>query len=377
MTTGAGVAGEREESVPGKAGADAGAAAPRAGSRARKLGVRLFVLAALAVVGYLGWQEYGQRVASRLATGTPEQSTVAPEPTPAAVAAIAGELGALRERVDTQDREREQLRAALTALKTEFDRETSERQAAVPDSDTLAVMEVEHLLRLADQRLWEARSAASALALLERADALLAPLADPGIEPVRAALIAEMAALKLAGTVDIEGLYLRLSALQTAIATLNPAPRLVSGPAAADVAPGAAPAPVGFWPRLWSNAGAALRRFSAEHLRVRTLDAPPPALLSHAEETRLQQYLELLLSQAQLAVLERQERIYRDSLARAVQLLDAHFGFDSRTPALRAELVGLQTAPVALTLPDIALSRERVREYLAHDQQRRAVVAPR
>ncbi|MBK6960778.1 MAG: uroporphyrinogen-III C-methyltransferase [Gammaproteobacteria bacterium] len=107
------------------------------------------------------------------------------------------------------------------------------------------------------------------------------------------------------------------------------------------------------------------------------LDAPPPALLSRAQEARLQQYLELLLSQAQLAVLARQERIYRDSLARAVQLLDVHFGFDPRAPALRAELVGLQTESVALTLPDISSSRERVREYLARDAQRRAGVAPR
>lgn len=374
MTTGAGVAAEQEESVVGTNAA--GAAAPRAGSLTRRLGVRLLVLAVLVTVGYLGWQEYGQRVVSMRTADSRVTPVVVPEPVTAAMAAMAVELGALRERLDSQDREREQLRAALAALQAGLDHETSERLAAAPDSDMLAVMEVEHLLRLASQRLWEARSAASALALLERADALLAPLTDPGLDPVRTALIADMTALKLSGSVDIEGLYLRLSALQTAIATLNPAPRPVLVPAAEGVAADAVP-PVGFWARLLSNAGAALRRFSAEHLRVRTLDAPPPALLSHAQETRLQQYLELLLSQVQLAVLERQERIYRDSLARAVQVLDAHFGFDPRTPALRAELVGLQTEPVALTLPDITASRERVREYLARTPPRGGGVAPR
>ncbi|MGD9983197.1 MAG: uroporphyrinogen-III C-methyltransferase [Porticoccaceae bacterium] len=368
------MAGEREGSVVGTN--DAGAAAPRGGSPARKLGVRLLVLAALATVGYLGWQEYGQRIVSRQTADSRVTPVTAPEPTAAAVAALAGELGALRERLDSQDREREQLRAALTALRIGLERETSERLAAAPDSDVLAVMEVEHVLRLASQRLWEARSAASALALLERADALLAPLTDPGLDPVRAALVADMTALKLAGSVDIEGLYLRLRALQTAIATLNPAPRPVLVPAPGGVAADVVP-PVGFWSRLLSNAGAALRRFSAEHLRVRTLDAPPPALLSHAQEARLQQYLELLLSQAQLAVQERHERIYRDSLARAVELLDAHFGFDPRTPALRAELVGLQAEPVTLTLPDITASRERVREYLATARQHGGGVAPR
>ncbi|MGE3296317.1 MAG: uroporphyrinogen-III C-methyltransferase [Porticoccaceae bacterium] len=365
------MAGEQEESVVGTK--EASAVAPRAGSQTRKLGVRLLVLAALVTVGYLGWREYGQRVVAKRTADSP---VAAPEPAAAAMAAMAAELGALRERLDSQDREREQVRAALAALQAGLDQEASERLAAAPDSDMLAVMEVEHLLRLASQRLWEARSTASALALLEHADALLAPLTDPGLDPVRAALIADMTALKLAGSVDIEGFYLRLSALQTAIATLNPAPRPVLVPAAEGVAGDAVP-PVGFWPRLLSNAGAALRRFSAEHLRVRTLDAPPPALLSHAQEARLQQYLELLLSQAQLAVLERQERIYRDSLARAVALLDAHFGFDARAPALRAELVDLQDEPVALTLPDITSSRERVREYLAGVRQRGITVAPR
>ena len=374
MTTGADVAGERKETVDGAN--DGGAAAPRGGSAVRKLGVRLLALAVLATVGYLGWQEYGQRIVSRLTADSRVTPVTAPEPTTAAVAAMVGELGALRERLDSQDREREQLRAELTALKAGLDHETSERLATTPDSDLLTVMEVEQLLRLASQRLWEARSAASALALLKRADALLAPLDDPGLDPGRAALVADMTALKLAGSVDIEGLYLRLSALQTAIANLNPAPRPVVVPAPGGVAADAVP-PVGFWSRLLSNAGAALRRFSAEHLRVRTLDAPPPALLSRAQEARLQQYLELLLSQAQLAVLERQERIYRDSLGRAVQLLDAHFGFDPRTPALRAELVGLQAEPVALTLPDITASRERVREYLARAPQRGVGVAPR
>lgn len=374
MTTGAGVAGERGESVVGTN--DAGAAASRAGSRARKLGVRLLALAALATVGYLGWQEYGQGLVSRLTADSRVPPVVAPEPATAAMTAMAGELDVLHARLDSQDREREQLQAALTALRVGLERETSERLAAAPDSDVLAVMEVEHLLRLASQRLWEARSAASALALLEQADTLLAPLTDPGLDPVRAALVADMTALKLTGRVDIEGLYLRLSALQTAIASLNPAPRPVLAPAPGGVAANAVP-PIGFWSRLLSNAGAAVRRFSAEHLRVRTLDAPPPALLSHAQEERLQQYLELLLSQAQLAVLERQERIYRDSLARAAQLLDAHFGFDARTPALRAELVGLQAESVTLMLPDITAARERVREYLARAPQRGVGVAPR
>ena len=362
------MAAKREPPAAGTAATTDPGATPPTGSRAWRLGAGLFVVAALATAAYLGWRGYEQWTESEPATGKPE----APQPETARLAAMSEDLHALHAQVAGETRQREQLQAAVAELKATLDRETAARRMTMPDADTLAVMEVDHLLRLASLQIWEARSPAPALALLERADTLLAPLTDPAVEPVRAAVIADTAALRLAGTVDIEGLYLRLGALQTAIATLNPTPRPAPAP---DTAPERTPAPVGFWPRLLSNAGAALRRFSAEHLRVRTLDAPPPALLSRAGEARLRQYLELLLSQAQLAVLEREERIYRDALARAAQLLDVHFGFDARTPALRAEFAALQAQPVTLSLPDVSQSRERVRDYLAGAQQRRAGAA--
>lgn len=355
-----------QQQPPDPSAVSAAGAAPPSRSRVRKLTIGLVALAVLAAAGHFGWREYEQRMA-------PKPLADAAPPAAPALPAIADDLRALREQLTRETREREQLQAALDTLRTDLDRDKTALRTAAPDTDTLAVMEVDHLLRLASLAIWEGRSSAT-LAVLERADALLAPLSDPGIASVRAALIADATALRLAGSVDREGLYLRISALQTAVATLNPTPQPVREPPS-DTVPDAPP-PVGFWQRLLGNAGAALRHFSAEHLRVRTLEAPPPALLSRAGEARLRQYLELLLSQAQLAALEHEERIYRDALAHATQLLDAHFGFDPRAPALRAELTALQSEPVALTLPDISQSRERVRDWLTHEQQRRSGVTP-
>mgnify|MGYP005809567707 CR=1 FL=1 len=357
---------QQQPSDPGATGATG--SAPRARSRLRKLTTGLLVLAVLAAAGHLGWREYERREAPQPLADAPPPAAPAP-----ALSPVAEDLHALREQLAGEIRERERLQAAVDALKNDLDRETAARRTAAPDTDTLAVMEVDHLLRLASLQIWAGRSPTSALALLERADALLAPLSDPAIAPVRAALIADTTALRLAATVDREGLYLRLGALQAAVATLDPAPRPVREPAPETAA---TQPPVGFWPRLLDNAATALRRFSSEHLRVRSLDGPPPALLSRAAETRLQQYLELLLSQAQLAMLEHEERIYRDALAHAARLLDAHFGLDPRTPALRTELTALQNEPVALALPDVIQSQERVRDYLTHEQQRRTAVTP-
>jgi len=226
-----------------------------------------------------------------------------------------------------------------------------------------AVDEAEELLRLAAQRLWVSRSPVGVLPLLDRADRLLAELADPGLQPARAALTAEITALKLLDPPDIEGIYLRIGALQEALAMLRPVPQpepVDSEPAV----PGPGAAPEGFWKRLLANAGAAWRRFSAEHLRVRTLDEPPPALLSAAEEARLRQYLRLLLSQAQLALLDRQANIYRAALDQALQLLATQFGADPRSAAVSAELAGLRDREIAPRLPELGAAREHLRDYL-------------
>ena len=116
---------------------------------------------------------------------------------------------------------------------------------------------------------------------------------------------------------------------------------------------------------MLTNAWTALRRFSAEHLRIRSLDQPPPGLLTAAEEARLQQYLDLLLSQAQLALLERRPEIYRAALQRAEELLVKQFAADARTPAVAAELTELRAREIAPPLPDLRTARARLRDYLA------------
>src|SRR5690606_20723552 len=96
-------------------------------------------------------------------------------------------------------------------------RERVAAQGTGPDRGLLQVLEAEELLRLAAHRLWLSRSPQGVLALLNRADRLLADLADPGLEPVREALAADTTALKLAPQPDIEGIYLRIAALQQGI----------------------------------------------------------------------------------------------------------------------------------------------------------------
>jgi uroporphyrin-3 C-methyltransferase len=313
------------------------------------------MLLALAAAGYWGWQQYRLSVAvpAPLVAADPRIDELV-----AASARQAAEVRALAEQLERQAQVQAELRQRQDALAGALER----AQRTLSDGDLLAALEAEELLRLAAQRLWVSRAADQALPLLVRADELLAQRADPGLEPVRAALAADLTALRLIETPDVEGIYLRLEALQDGMDTLPLVPRPERAEAEAVAAPAATAA--GFWARLWDNAVAAARRFSAEHLRVRTLEQAPPGLLSAAAEGRLRQYLRLLLSQAQFALLERQPGIYRAALGKAIELLEAHFGSDERVAATAAALTELRARNIAPQLPDLRSAREQLRGYV-------------
>lgn len=313
------------------------------------------MLLALAAAGYWGWQQYRLSVAvpAPLVAADPRIDELV-----AASARQAAEVRALAEQLERQAQVQAELRQHQDALAGALER----AQRTLSDGDLLAALEAEELLRLAAQRLWVSRAADQALPLLVRADELLAQRADPGLEPVRAALAADLTALRLIETPDVEGIYLRLEALQDGMDTLPLVPRPERAEAEAVAAPAATAA--GFWARLWDNAVAAARQFSAEHLRVRTLEQAPPGLLSAAAEGRLRQYLRLLLSQAQFALLERQPGIYRAALGKAIELLEAHFGSDERVAATAAALTELRARNIAPQLPDLRSAREQLRGYV-------------
>jgi uroporphyrin-3 C-methyltransferase len=339
----------------------------------------LLVIAALVAGAWLGWQRYYQ--ADPMGGEPPDSATQqraqarGTAEVEVEVERLSGLVHQLQAQLQEQRRGQSALGERLAALQRELEaaRQRAAAQGMAPDRDLLQALEVEELLRLAAHRLWLSRSPQGVMSLLSRADRLLAELADPGLEPVREALAADITALKLAPQPDIEGIYLRIGALEQGVAQLRAAPQ----PEVAETeAPETSSGEQGFWRQLAANAWTAVRTFSAEHLRIRSLDQPPPVLLTAAEEVRLQQYLRLLLSQAQLALLERRPEIYRAALERAEELLVAQFAGDSRTPAVATELAELRAREIAPPLPDLRTARQRLRDYLARRDAAAAGAAP-
>lgn len=213
--------------------------------------------------------------------------------------------------------------------------------------------EAEHLLRLASQSLLMGRDARGALELLEASDAILRQRDDPAFHLTRARLAEDIAALRSVAGFDVEGLYLRLSALTATIPAVTFAePRLPQPDAAS--APGVTPA-VEDW---LDRAGALLSRYIA----IRH-DAPEAVPLPTAgEEETLRANLRLLLEQAKLGLLAGEQKVYAGALTDAQELLRTRFGTEpaaNRSFLDEAERLGGQI--ITPQMPDLADSLAALR----------------
>lgn len=263
---------------------------------------------------------------------------------------------------DQWRRELDQALASMQGSEAARERELQGlRQDLIGLGDTLASFtandhqswlraEVQYLLRLANQRLIMARDVDSALALLGSADAILKELDDPTLYEVRAAVAAEQAALRAVPRVDVEGIYLRLSALieQAGELVIFQLPELEEQPEGelAD----------DWQTRLQRGYEDAARKLS-DYVVIRRRDVPMQALMDPQWEGLVRQNLRMLLEQAQVALLSGNQTLYEESLERAQHWVAQFFESDEAAArAMAREITQLSGQTVATTLPDLARS---------------------
>jgi len=210
--------------------------------------------------------------------------------------------------------------------------------------------EVHYLLRLANQRLIMARDVDSALALLNSADRILNDLDDASLYDVRAAVASEMAALRAMPRVDVEGTYLRLSALveQAGRLRIFQLPEAEAQPLSEE--------PDDWRTRLERGYEEAARKLS-DYIVIRRRDVPMEALMDPQWEGLVRQNLRMLLEQAQVALLSRNQTLYRESLQRAQHWVAQFFDTDeSRARAMSREITQLESLTVETDMPDLVRS---------------------
>lgn len=294
------------------------------------------------------------------------------------------ELAVLQDRLQTAQQQLSQLSTTLNALKQDESKRqqqiehiqktldfNSTRLAKLPGAERQdwLLAEAEYLLRLANQRLQLEQDWQGALGLLLAADKVLLETRNPNVLKVRTTISQEMMALKAAPAIDKVGLVLRLQAIQNHIPTLPWLPEkfIPQSIQSTDEALVKQPLDEQVW---YKKAWFSLRQSLASMVRIRKREAPVAPALTANQRYYLQQNMQLMLEQAQMAVLRNEAGLYQQSLARVQGWIRNYIQSDnSSTQAIQEGLQELNTINIAPVMPNISQSLKQLQELVM--QQRR------
>jgi len=224
--------------------------------------------------------------------------------------------------------------------------------------DTWLLAEAEYYLQIANAQLDLANNPDQARVALELADERLASLANPALTDIRRAIANEIRRVEGMDTVDVEGRALELSSLADSVATL-PLERDRVEPDFDD------PEVSGELSGM-DRALAALKASMSDVISVRRSDAPLEPLLPPDAAFFLRSNVSLQLLAARLALLERNEALYSESLADARRWLGEYFDTGSReVTSVIDSIVDLQGLDLSIEKPDISGSLALLRRYMS------------
>jgi uroporphyrin-III C-methyltransferase len=249
--------------------------------------------------------------------------------------------------------------------------------------DDWALAEVEQILAVGSQQLQLAGNVQGAMTALQNADNRLARADKPQFIALRRVLARDMERLKALPSVDLAGNALRIDSLVGMVDELpllsdeRPAapPRLDSAPVDRSlvVSPNG-PSSSRDAARRWFERIEDTARYAAaeawqqveELIRVRDVRYPDALLLAPSQSYFVRENLKLRLLNARLALLARQDAIYRADLLRGQEMLDQYFDVRSRqTVAALALLKQIEASNTSIELPTLADSLNAVRNFKA------------
>jgi len=278
---------------------------------------------------------------------------------------------------EAQERMRDAL-VKMAALETRLV-ESQSRQASLENMvqdlsrsrDDWALSEIEQTLTLAAQQLQLAGNVRGALLALQNADARLGRADRVQFIAVRRTLQKDIERLKALPQVDTAGIAIKLD---TVIASADSLPLIFdeklqpqaarSGPGAREAAgvKGTEPSAPSLWQRLRDDAWEQFRQL----VRIRDIENADPVLLNPSQAFFLRENLKLRLLNARIALLQRNEALFRQDLASANQWLVRYFDVRSRAGAAAvSSLNALVASAVSIELPTLADSLNAVRNYKA------------
>ena len=331
----------------------------------------LIGLVALVMASYSGFVVYQQEQASKLkdaANANLEQQ----------IAAIRGTLEQQRLATESADTEiEERLLVQLQDQQKTVQEMATEVSASLADvaqdlgtsGEDWLLAEAEYLIRLGSQRVLMEADPEGAIALYEAADTIVRDAEGILAFELRQALAADIVSLKGVSDLDVDGLFVKISALINQIDLLKH--RQLQYIAVENADP--VEEPQNLLARLVQFAASAGDRLSGL-VDYRTEGGVVTPILPPKEEYYLRQNLVMKLQLAQLGLLRSDQRIFSASLQETSEWIDRYFDReDGTTKAVQETISAISLVNIEREMPDVSASLREVRKLLArfHEQGKR------
>ena len=331
----------------------------------------LIGLVAVVMASYSVFVVYQQEQASKLkdaANANLEQQ----------IAAIRGTLEQQRLATESADKEiEERLLVQLQDQQKTVQEMATEVSASLADvaqdlgtsGEDWLLAEAEYLIRLGSQRVMMEADPEGAIALYEAADTIVRDAEGVVAFELRQALAADIVNLKGVNDLDVDGLFVKISALINQIDLLKH--RQLQYIAVENADP--VEEPQNLLARLVQFAASAGDRLSGL-VDYRTEGGVVTPILPPKEEYYLRQNLVMKLQLAQLGLLRSDQRIFSASLQETSEWIDRYFDReDGTTKAVQETISAISLVNIEREMPDVSASLREVRKLLArfHEQGKR------
>lgn len=226
-------------------------------------------------------------------------------------------------------------------------------------SQNWLLSEVEYLMKMAGQRILIKEDVKGAIVLLRKAEVLIRemPIEDAGLMNVRVAIAKDIASMEMYRNIDVPGTYAELAALGEMIEKLPLVPSRLANSAVDENSDG----------EEGKSTLSQINEAFAGYVTIRRHDTTElKALLSPEERLNMRDSIRLALDQAQTGLLRGDQRIYDESLSKVRRWVLQYFVADDfQTQLVNRRLEALIRTRVEFDLPDIAISQQELKRYLA------------
>lgn len=274
---------------------------------------------------------------------------------------------AAAEPIEFDDSSVRELESALSAEIDSLTSQLGELQAAQLLTNNATdrawkILEGQYLIGLANQKLRLEGDVVTAISQLEIADQALVDSASSSVFAVRQAIAIDLQTLRNIQVLDREGIYLRLDSL---LAEMENIDLLNSLRSEFENRRNAQSQPL----QLGSDANSFLAssfEFLSSIFVWREWEETPEAMLAPGQDDLIKQNLRLMLEQAQLALLMRDNSLYQQSMAKSQDWFQRYAVTNSaQGQALTSELAQLRAINIDPALPGLSQSLSLINQLAA------------